>query len=142
MGLKVPSARTRRAIEKLQRGDADDRVSAALQLNLDGHPDAIRALQAALEDDETDVRESAAQSLALLGDVGSLEAVVAVAARSDAPWPRTSLWAACALAVATGDVTSRLRVERLLDELAAPGPPEAKQQVEFLRRQLLESGWG
>jgi HEAT repeat protein len=120
----------------LQHGDVDDRSSAALRLNLDLHPKAIDALRTALGDEATEVRESAAQSLALLGDTSSLEAVVRVARLSDASWPRASLWAACALAATSSDAAWIVRAHRLIEDLTLDGPPAARQQAEYLRREL------
>jgi hypothetical protein len=131
-----PTERTRELIARLQHGDVDDRSSAALRLNLDLHPKAIDALRTALGDEATEVRESAAQSLALLGDTSSLEAVVRVARLSDASWPRASLWAACALAATSSDAAWIVRAHRLIEDLTLDGPPAARQQAEYLRREL------
>lgn len=78
----------KRLLRDLRSPDAGTRLMAAHGLNQSAHPQILEGLRHALTDESSDVAEMAAQSLAIVGDITSVELVVGAADRSAAPWPR------------------------------------------------------
>ena len=127
-----PSAREELLLDELGSPDTNTRLSAALRLNQSANLQILEALRAALDDASGAVAGAAAQSLALVEDIDSLDLVTAAAERSTEPWPRSSLWAAARLAAASDLDQARARVIVLLD-LADQAGPGGREQANLLR---------
>lgn len=140
MTSEAPSNRERRFLAGLRSDDAQTREAAALSLNQSSHPLILAALRSALSDSEPEVAEAAAQSLALVGDLGSLALVLDKAAESVAPWPRASLWAATALALASGEEGPLRRATQLVERAARSRVAEGRRQAHYLREMLADAG--
>jgi hypothetical protein len=119
-------------LTELGSPDVTSRETAALRLNQWAHPVVLKALRSALDDAAPEVREAAAQSLALLDDRDALELVIGAAERSSSGWPRASYWAAATLAITSDEGEAMARVRRLI-ELAERSGPDGLLQAKKIR---------